>query len=164
MRDRDAGDGGPPDVIIRDEERAGYRGQHPDLVTGVREVRQDGRLDSADDLERARAHDGNARTRTGLQVPAPATDHAAPFTGSGGRVQEQHGQQRHPYQRHGTAELVDRLPDPEQAEITPPPKPAEPAPPVTRRRLVCGQWPRLPPGTVMPRRLPRTQSHEATIC
>src|ERR1700732_4376559 len=71
MRDRDAGDGGPPDVIIRDQEGAGYRGQHPDLVTGVREVRQDGRLDLADDLERARAHDGNARTRTGLQVPGP---------------------------------------------------------------------------------------------
>src|ERR1700733_12850495 len=71
MRDRDAGDGGPPDVIIRDQEGAGYRGQHADLVTGVREVRPDGRLDLADDLERARAHDGNARTRTGLQVPAP---------------------------------------------------------------------------------------------
>src|ERR1700722_20680421 len=71
MCDRDAGDGGPPDVIIRDQEGAGYCGQHPDLVTGVREVRQDGRLDLADDLERARAHDGNARTRTGLQVPAP---------------------------------------------------------------------------------------------
>src|SRR5580700_4184131 len=71
MRDRDAGDGGPPDVIIRDQEGAGYRGQHPDLETGVREVRQDGRLDLEDDLERARAHDGNARTRTGLQVPAP---------------------------------------------------------------------------------------------
>src|SRR6476646_3960959 len=71
MRDRDAGDGGPPDVIIRDQEGAGYRGQHPDLVTGVREVRPDGRLDLADDLERARAHDGNARTRTGLRVPAP---------------------------------------------------------------------------------------------
>jgi hypothetical protein len=62
---------------------AGHRGQHPDLVTGVREIRQDGRLDLADNLERARAHDGNARTRTGLQVPAPPTDHAAPFTGSG---------------------------------------------------------------------------------
>src|ERR1700758_129051 len=67
MRDRDAGDGGPPDVIIRDQEGAGYRGQHPDLVTGVGKVRPDGRLDLADDLERARAHDGNARTRTGLR-------------------------------------------------------------------------------------------------
>src|ERR1700722_19367699 len=71
MRDGDAGDGGPPEVIIGDQEGARYRGQHPDLVTGVREVRQDGRLDLADDLERARAHDGHARTRTGLQVPAP---------------------------------------------------------------------------------------------
>src|ERR1700733_5662015 len=71
MRDRDAGDGGPPDVIIRDQEGAGYRSQHADLVTGVREVRPDGRLDLADDLERARAHDGNARTPAGLRVPAP---------------------------------------------------------------------------------------------
>src|ERR1700722_428668 len=71
MRDGDAGDGGPPEVIIGDQEGARYRGQHPDLVPGVREVRQDGRLDLADDLERARAHDGHARTRTSLQVPAP---------------------------------------------------------------------------------------------
>src|SRR5580693_6723937 len=76
MRDRDAGDGGPPEVIIRDQEGAGYRGQHPDLVTGVREVRQDGRLDLADDLERARAHDGNARTRTACGCQLPATGQA----------------------------------------------------------------------------------------
>src|SRR5690242_21641578 len=44
VRDCDAGDGGTADVIIRDQEGAGHRGQHSDLVTGMREVRPDRRL------------------------------------------------------------------------------------------------------------------------
>jgi ABC-type nitrate/sulfonate/bicarbonate transport system ATPase subunit len=59
-------------------------------------------------------------------------------------VQEQHGQQGRPDHRHGAAELVDRLPDPEQAEIALPQQPAEPPSSVTRRGLVCGHWARLP--------------------
>ena len=42
MRDRDAGDGRAADVVIGDQEGAGHRGEHPDLVTGLREVRPDG--------------------------------------------------------------------------------------------------------------------------
>ena len=60
MRDRDAGDGGPADVVVGDQEGTGHRGEHADLVPDVREVRADRRLDLADDLERARVHDGNA--------------------------------------------------------------------------------------------------------
>jgi hypothetical protein len=71
VRDRDAGDGGTADVVVRDEEGARHRGQHADLVPGVREVWPDGRLDLADDLERACAHEGNAMAGGGPQVPDP---------------------------------------------------------------------------------------------
>ena len=61
----------PPMGMIRDQEGAGYPRSAPHLVTAcVRSGRTGGSISQTISNGRA-AHDGNARTRTGLQVPAP---------------------------------------------------------------------------------------------
>ena len=54
--DGDARDGGPADVVVGDQEGAGDRAEHADLVPDPCEVGRGGRLDLADELERACGH------------------------------------------------------------------------------------------------------------
>jgi hypothetical protein len=137
--------------------------QHPERVRHRHTRIQRGRRDVARDHQRPRPQPIHPRTggqpdEQPRQIPRRGQGTDLERRG----VQIQDSQQRHPDQRHGAADLVDRLPDPEQPEIPLPQQPAEPPPP-------SGHRPPPPPVTrsppvPAPSKLPVAPGPKAAFC
>jgi hypothetical protein len=59
MGDRDAGDGGSPQVVVGDQKHVSRLAQGSDLMAHMHQIRQRGRLNLAHDLETIIAHNAN---------------------------------------------------------------------------------------------------------